>query len=252
MELRLCHLYAGLLNIYGDRGNILTLTQRARWRGIAVRYATYEPGQRLDPEAFDLFFIGGGQDREQQVVAADLQGEAGRRLREAVDSGAALLAVCGGYQLLGHYFRTGDGTVLPGIGLFDAYTVAGPRRQIGDVVVESRLDDVPRLLVGFENHSGRTFLQAGARPLGRVLVGHGNNGQDGTEGAVYRGAIGTYLHGSLLPKNPWLADRLLHTALARRYGSVTLPPLDDAVEEAARRAVIARIRQRGKVASGVL
>jgi CobQ-like glutamine amidotransferase family enzyme len=169
-----------------------------------------------------------------------------------VEAGAALLSVCGGYQLLGASYTTVDGDELPGAGLFDIRSVPGPRRHIGNVLVETYLDDRPRTLVGFENHSGRTYLGTGLQPLGRVVVGAGNNGEDATEGAVYKGAIGCYLHGSLLPKNPWLADRLLASALAHRLGEpVTLAPLDDRLEEDAHQTVAARIRSGGaRVKSG--
>ncbi|HEX8966560.1 MAG TPA: glutamine amidotransferase, partial [Chloroflexota bacterium] len=197
-------------------------------------------------------FFGGGQDREQAVVSADFLRQKGEAVRQAVDDGAALLSVCGGYQLLGRTYTTVDGQELPGAGLFDIRSLPGPRRHIGNVLVETDLDDQRRTLVGFENHSGRTYLAAGTRPLGHTLVGAGNNGQDGTEGAVFRGAIGCYLHGSLLPKNPWLADRLLAAALRHGTGEpVPLVPLDDRLEEQAHAAVAARIRgMGGRVKSG--
>jgi CobQ-like glutamine amidotransferase family enzyme len=171
---------------------------------------------------------------------------------EAVESGAALLSVCGGYQLLGASYTTVDGEELPGAGLFDVRSVPGPKRHIGNVLIETSLEGEPRTLVGFENHSGRTYLGPGVQPLGRTLVGAGNNGEDGTEGAVYRGAIGCYLHGSLLPKNPWLADRLLSDALRHNTGEpVTLEPLDDRLEDQAHHAVEGRIRGAGgRVKSG--
>ena len=175
-------------------------------------------GDRLDARRTDLIFFGGGQDREQTVVSADFVSEKGEAVCEAVERGAALLSVCGGYQLLGRSYTTVDGQELPGAGLFDVRSVPGPRRHIGNVLIETDLDGAPRTLVGFENHSGRTYLGRGVRPLGRAVVGAGNNGEDGTEGAVYKSAIGCYLHGSLLPKNPWLADRLLADALRHLTG----------------------------------
>jgi CobQ-like glutamine amidotransferase family enzyme len=205
----------------------------------------------LDPDGADLIFFGGGQDREQAVVSPDFVEGKGMAVRAAVEGGAALLAVCGGYQLLGQSYTTFDGQELQGAGLFPVRSVPGPRRHIGNVLVETRLDGKARTLVGFENHSGRTFLEAGVEPLGRVLVGAGNNGEDGTEGAVVGQAVGCYLHGSLLPKNPWLADWLLAAALRHRVGEpVVLEPLDDRLEDEAHIAVEQRVRSRGRVKSG--
>lgn len=246
MELRICHLYPDLMNLYGDRGNIIALTRRASWRGIAMRVDGVSVGDKADFARCDLVFIGGGQDREQGLIAEDFM-----RLRdslvEQVEQGMPLLAVCGGYQLLGRYYRMADGQELPGVGLFDLWTEAGSRRMIGNVAVETDLwEDNPRTVVGFENHSGRTFLGPGVRPLGRVLVGGGNNGDDGAEGAVYKSAVGTYLHGSLLPKNPRLGDWLLTRALERRYGAdaarAAMAPLDDTLEERAHLAALRRAR----------
>ncbi|MBI2755755.1 MAG: glutamine amidotransferase [Chloroflexi bacterium] len=240
------------MSVYGDRGNILALVRRAQWRGIEVDVTGVTVGDRLDPDEADLIFFGGGQDREQAVVSKDFVGEKGEATIEAVEDGAALLAICGGYQLLGRTYTTFDGQELPGAGLFDIRSVPGPRRHIGNALVETDLDGESRTLVGFENHSGCTYLGDGVRPLGKVLVGAGNNGEDRTEGAVYRGAYGCYLHGSLLPKNPWLADRLLAIALRRRTGaSVALPALDDRLEDDAHRAVEQRVRAAGgRVQSG--
>lgn len=250
--IRLVHLYPDLMSVYGDRGNVLTLVRRAQWRGLPIEVRELSIGDTLDPTQADLIFFGGGQDREQEAVSADfLQGK-GAAVREAVESGAALLSVCGGYQLLGDSYTTVDGQELPGAGLFSVRSVPGPKRHIGNVLIETQLDGQPRTLVGFENHSGRTYLGAGVQPLGRTVVGAGNNGEDGTEGAVYQGAIGCYLHGSLLPKNPWLADRLLATALEHRRGEVAaLTPLDDRLEDDAHRAVATRVRGvGGRVKSG--
>ena len=237
MKLRLAHLYPKLMNIYGDRGNILCLALRCRQRGIEFEVEGLELGDKLKPKAFDLIFIGGAQDREQRRVAEDLVATKGKPLRDAVERGSVLLAVCGGYQLMGHFYRTAEGEELPGVGLLDLWTAhPGPRarRFMGNVVVRWE----GGTLVGFENHGGRTYLGEGARPLGSVAVGFGNNGEDGGEGAVYRNVYGTYLHGSLLPKNPRFADRLIETALRRRYGEVTLGELDDRVEEAAHGAAV--------------
>jgi CobQ-like glutamine amidotransferase family enzyme len=251
-SLRLVHLYPDLMNVYGDRGNVLALVRRAEWRGFRVEVREVTVGDRLVPAAVDLIFFGGGQDREQTVVSEDFVAQKGEAVKASVEDGAALLSVCGGYQLLGTSYTTVDGLQLPGAGLFDVRSVPGPKRHIGNVLVETDLGGGPRTLVGFENHSGRTYLGAGVRPLGRTVVGAGNNGEDRTEGAVYKGAIGCYLHGSLLPKNPWLADHLLATALRHRTGEpVELAPLDDQLEEDAHQAVAARIRGAGgRVRSG--
>jgi CobQ-like glutamine amidotransferase family enzyme len=228
VDLRICHLYGDLMSIYGDRGNVLTLRRRAEWRGIDVSVDTVSAGDRLDPDRYDLYFFGGGQDAQQDIVAEDLQGPNGAALKAAVAGGAAVLSVCGGYQLLGHYYRPFEGPELKGVSVLDAHTVAGRRRFIGNVVASAE-----RPLVGFENHSGLTYLGPEAKPLATVVVGAGNNGEDRTEGAVQGKVIGTYLHGSLLPKNPWLADRVIGWALARRHGDVALAPLDDGFEERA-------------------
>jgi CobQ-like glutamine amidotransferase family enzyme len=250
--LRLIHLYPDLMSVYGDRGNVLTLVRRAEWRGIDVDVRELSIGDVLDPHQSDLIFFGGGQDREQAVVSPDFLAQKGEAVRLAVEEGAALLSVCGGYQLLGQSYTTVDGQELPGAGLFDVRSVPGPKRHIGNVLIETDLDNQPRTLVGFENHSGRTYLSQGVQPLGHPVVGAGNNGEDGTEGAVYRNAIGCYLHGSLLPKNPWLADWLLAAALRHRTGEpVSLTPLDDRLEEQAHQSVAARIRGAGgRVKSG--
>ncbi len=233
--LRLAHLYPKLMNIYGDRGNILCLRRRCEARDIELVAEDLEVGDPLEPAAYDLIFMGGGQDKEQRLVAGDLASHKGEALRRALEEGVTMLAVCGGYQLFGRYYRTAAGEELPGAGVFDAWTVhpgEGARRCIGDVVCEWE----GGTLVGFENHGGRTYLGAGVRPLARVRRGFGNNGRDGGEGARVGNAFGTYLHGSLLPKNPRFADYVLRTALSRRYGALALAPLDDVVEEAAHRA----------------
>jgi CobQ-like glutamine amidotransferase family enzyme len=235
MKLTIGWLYAASMNIYGDRGNVIALRRRAEWRGIPVEALPIEIGQPIPPDV-DLFFWGGGQDQEQDAVASDMAGAKGEALRAAIDDGAALLAVCGGYQLLGHEYRPHEAKPQPGIGVFDAVSVAGPERFIGNVVVESQWGE----LVGFENHSGLTTLGPGATPMGRVRIGRGNNGRDGTEGAIYRNAVGCYLHGSLLPKNPTLADWLIVRALERRHGRVELEPLPTPFEDAARRSAVAR------------
>jgi lipid II isoglutaminyl synthase (glutamine-hydrolysing) len=234
MELRLLSLYPEQMNIYADRGNILFLQRRCEWRGIGFAHAGAGPGEGFDPAAHDLLYIGGGQDRDQRMVAADMVASKREAIAAAVDDGAALLAVCGGYQLLGHSYQL-DKEKLPGLGIADLETVREPgERLIGNVAIEVDLGAGPRVLAGFENHGGRTYLRPGAEPLGRVLSGHGNNDRDGLEGVKRNRLIGTYLHGPLLPKNAWLADHLIADALERRYGKKPqLEPLDDAFEQAA-------------------
>jgi CobQ-like glutamine amidotransferase family enzyme len=231
MELRLLTLYPDQMNIYADRGNIVFLQRRCRWRGIEFSYAAAGPGERIDPSAHDLFYIGGGQDRDQRAVAADMVESKREELAEAVGDGATMLAVCGGYQLLGHSYQLGEER-LPGLGLADLETIREPGpRLIGNVAIETDLGGAARLLAGFENHGGRTYLGADAEPLGRVVKGFGNNGKDGLEGIHRDNLVGTYLHGPLLPKNAWLADHLTALALERRYGSPPqLEPLDDRLE----------------------
>ena len=238
MKLEIAFLYHDLMNIYGDRGNIITLSQRARWRGIEVNVTNLSVGDPVDPDKSDFYFFGGGQDKEQYSVADDLKGQKGQCLKEAVENEAVFLTVCGGYQLMGHYYRPDNGPELRGIGVLDAYTVAGKKRCIGNVIVQTEFGT----LVAFENHSGKTYLGPGARPLGRSEVGYGNNAEDGSEGAIQKNVYGCYLHGSLLPKNPHFADHLLKLSLQRRYGQVELAPLDDTVEMAAHRAALQRAR----------
>jgi len=237
MELRAVALYPEQMNIYADRGNILFLRRRCEWRGIDFSYAALGAGEPLDPAAYDLIYVGGGQDRDQRIVAEDMVASKRVGLAEAVEDGAVVLAVCGGYQLLGHSYELADERI-PGLGLADLETVRPPGpRLIGNIEIEVDLGDGPRELAGFENHGGRTYLGDGAEPLGRVVRGHGNNGRDGFEGVRRANMIGTYLHGPLLPKNAWLADRLIQLALARRHGGEPeLAPLDDALEAAAHEA----------------
>ncbi|HET8842194.1 MAG TPA: hypothetical protein VFN35_12040 [Ktedonobacteraceae bacterium] len=216
INLTLGHLYPDQLNLYGDRGNILTLLQRCQWRGIQLRVVELGIGDALDPDAYDMLFIGGGQDREQAPVAQDLYETKSIGLWSAIEDDMPVLAVCGGYQLLAHYYRPANGPDMKGLGVFDAWTIhrgAKAPRCIGDVAITWN----GQTLVGFENHGGQTYLGT-AKPLGKVLKGYGNNAQDGTEGAIYRNAYGTYLHGSLLPKNPHFADHMIELALKRSYG----------------------------------
>src|SRR5262249_37438759 len=238
-------LYPDLMNIYGDRGNILTLLKRAEWRGLDAKLLELQRGPAASMRDVDVFFFGGGQDREQALIYEDLREHKQDALREATNNGAQILAVCGGYQLLGHYYQTADGQRYDGIGLLDVTTKAGSKRFIGDVVVESSRDLSlkPATLVGFENHSGRTFLGPTTTALGKVVKGKGNNGSDHTEGAVQDGIIGTYLHGSLLPKNPQLADHIIGAALRRR-GDDALSKLDDSAELAAHDQILQRAQRR--------
>jgi lipid II isoglutaminyl synthase (glutamine-hydrolysing) len=229
MDLRIAHLYPDLMSIYGDRGNVLALSQRARWRGIDVDVRAYTAGMAFDGDWPDVMFFGGGQDQGQDVVGADLAGVNGEAIRKAIANGAAAFTVCGGYQLFGIEYVPENAPAIPGLGLMDVRTRAGKERFVGNLVVETP----DGMLVGFENHSGRTYLGPRAVPLGAVLVGHGNNGEDRTEGAVQGKMIGTYSHGSCLPKNPWLADKLIAWALERRHGAVKLQSLDDREERAA-------------------
>jgi lipid II isoglutaminyl synthase (glutamine-hydrolysing) len=234
-SLRICSLYPELMNIYADRGNIAVLRARCEWRGIGFEHGAASMRKAVDPDAWDVFYMGGGQDRDQAAVAVDMVETKRDALHAAAGRGAVVLAVCGGYQLLGHRYRGHQGDEIPGIGLVDLETVAGDRRMIGNILCTCDLDDGqgPRQLVGFENHAGRTLLGPGVAPLARVVAGHGNDGESGREGVRQGRIVGTYIHGPLLPKNPWLADWLIARALERRHGKVRLEPLDDAFERRA-------------------
>lgn len=232
MELKICHLYPDVLNLYGDRGNILCMTRRMRWRGLDVVTEGVSVGEKLDAGKYDLFFIGGGQDFEQEVLLQDLAGEKTRQIVSAIEDGKTFLAICGGYQMLGHYYKTWDGQMCQFTGALDLYTEGSKDRMIGNYMFS--WDEQPgQRIVGFENHSGKTYLGPGVRPFGTVMSGYGNNGEDGTEGARYQNVFATYSHGCLLPKNPALCDHILLTALTRKYGSAELEPLDDGLENAA-------------------
>ncbi len=251
MKLIIGYLYGDLMNIYGDTGNIITLQKRAEWRGIDVEVKLKTKNSKLKKGEIDVYFFGGGQDQAQVSVASDLvTSDKGQVVREDIEMGVPLLAICGGYQLLGEYYQPFDGPKLEGVGIFPAYTEASHERMIGNLVISSQFavqSEITNIrepitvnqLVGFENHSGKTFLQDGATPLGKVVKGFGNNGEDGTEGCIYKHAIGCYMHGSLLPKNPELADWLLKKALEVKYGKeIELKPLDDTLEENAHQSAI--------------
>lgn len=226
-ELRIGHLYPKLLNIYGDKGNVITLKKRAEWRGIEVNIDEINAGNNTI-EKHDIYFIGGGQDLQQIEVSKELQKHK-EFLTAERDRGAVFLGICGGYQLMGHYYQPHKGEKLMGISLLDAYTVAGNKRFIGNVTIQSNFcqdSDENEFLVGFENHSGLTYLQGDTKPIGTVIIGNGNNGQDKTEGARFKNVFGTYMHGSFLPKNPKFADYLLELAIGEK-----LAPLDNEVED---------------------
>ena len=247
LQIRVAHLYPAYLNIYADRGNIAVLERRAAARGHSLVVDPITLETATQEGAHDLYYVGGGQDREQAMIAPDLAARSDA-LRSAVRDGAALLAVCGGYQLLGRGYRGRDGSWMPGAGLFPHETVAGEQRMIGDVLLESTLPEAPSTTIaGFENHAGRTLLDEGAEPLGRVVAGYGNDGSSGYEGARVGRAIGTYLHGPLLPRNPWLADLLLSWALAHATGGEPAPlaPLADELEHEAHAVAASRARARG-------
>lgn len=240
MELKICHLYPDVLNLYGDRGNVLCMRKRLEWRGIEVTVTDAPIGTALRASDHDLFFIGGGQDFEQEVLLQDLGGGKAEEIKAAVEDGKTFLAICGGYQMLGAYYKTWDGVQCDFLGALDLYTVGCQERMIGNYLFTC--DELPDVRVaGFENHSGKTYLGSNVRPLGRVIAGHGNNGEDGTEGARYQNVFATYSHGCLLPKNPVLCDHILRTALTRKYGAAELAPLDDALENSAHDYMVRRL-----------
>lgn len=245
-DLNICHLYPDLLNTYGDRGNILALQRRAQWHGINAGITNVTIGDNFDASEFDLIFLGGGQDYEQEIIQTDVLEQKGAEIKNAVAGMKVFLCICGGYQLMGRYYKTWDGKEIEFLGALDLWTVGGKERMIGNIVFESDAindgEGNPLKIVGFENHSGRTYLGEGLHPLGRVLSGSGNNGTDGGEGAVFNNVYCSYSHGSLLPKNPLLTDHLLSLALKQKYtGFEGLGKLDDTFENEARTSVIGRI-----------
>lgn len=232
-SLKICHLYPDTLNLYGDRGNIVCMKKRMEWRGHSAEISEVSIGESFNPDDYDIFFIGGGQDFEQEVLLKDLAGEKGKAICKAVEDEKVFLTICGGYQLLGKYYKTWDGKQCDFLGAIDVYTVGKKKRMVGDFCF--RLDDIDggETVVGFENHSGKTYLGDSVRPLGTILSGNGNNGEDGTEGARYKNVFASYSHGPLLPKNPKLCDLILKTALERKYADVSLSALDDEFENRA-------------------
>ena len=241
MELHIVHIYPDLLNLYGDRGNVLCLMRRMEWRGMEARVTPIAAGGDQSLSGADLIFIGGGQDFEQEVLLEDLRRGLDRELTAAIDDGVPVLAICGGYQMLGQYYETHQGRRCDFIGALDLHTVGAKERMTGNYKFRLGDDLGGAEILGFENHSGRTYLGPGLRPLGTVISGFGNNGEDGTEGVHEKNVFGTYGHGPLLPKNPFLADLLLKTALERKYGTAELQPLDDRLEQAAHREMSLRI-----------
>ncbi|OXT06643.1 glutamine amidotransferase [Thermoanaerobacterium thermosaccharolyticum] len=243
MKLTIGHMYPDLLNLYGDRGNIITLKRRCEWRGIDTEIKSITIDTNTDFTDIDILFLGGGSDREQKIVSDDLTLKRAKNLKSAIEDGLTLLSICGGYQLLGKYYLSSDGNKLPGIGALDIYTIAGNKRMIDNIIIDASIDGKTFKMVGFENHSGKTFLQ-NVKPLGRVIYGNGNNGEDGMEGTVYKNTFGTYLHGPVLPKNPEFTDMLIKKALDRKYGKNQLEPLDDSFEHLTQNAIIKRFSKK--------
>ena len=246
MELNICHLYPDILNLYGDRGNIITMKRRLEGRGIKVNIDECSFGQPLNADKYDIFFIGGGQDFEQEVLLRDLSSGKAQDIRTAVEEEKTFLAICGGYQMLGEYYKTWDGVQLDFIGAIGVHTIGAKERMIGNYMFRTTPESGDTVVVGFENHSGKTYLSEQVAPLGMMLSGNGNNGEDKTEGARYKNVFGTYSHGSLLPKNPVLCDFILQTALNHRYdGAEPLAPLDDTLELNAHRYMQERLSHNG-------
>ena len=246
MELNICHLYPDILNLYGDRGNIITMKRRLESRGISVTVDECSIGQPLDVNKYDIFFIGGGQDFEQEVLLRDLASGKGKDICTAVEEEKVFLAICGGYQMLGQYYKTWDGVQLDFIGAINVHTIGAKERMIGNYMFKTTPESGDTVVVGFENHSGKTYLSEQVAPLGMMLSGNGNNGEDKTEGARYKNVVGTYSHGPLLSKNPEVADWLLARALERRTQRTGTPaadlaPLDDSDELAANVSMVKRL-----------
>ena len=242
MDLNICHLYPDLLNVYGDVGNILILKHRAELRGIKVNILNNSLNDAFDVDNYDIVLFGGGQDFEQSIVSNDLSGAKKDALEKYIEAGKVLIAICGGYQLLGKYYTAPNGEKINGLGILDIYTESGDTRFIGNTVIYN--EDFNEYYVGFENHSGRTEIN-GLKPLGKCVHGYGNNGSDGYEGCIYKNTYCTYFHGSLLAKNPELADRFISTALSLKYDKeITLEPLDDSFEIKAKEYMINRLNNK--------
>lgn len=241
MELKICHLYPDILNLYGDQGNITCMKKRLEWRGIDCSVTEVSIGDSADFTDFDLFFIGGGQDFEQGILLDDLAHGKAADIKAAVADGKTFLAICGGYQMLGSYYKTWDGQMCEFIGAIDYYTIGERERMIGNFLYETGPESGGCKVAGFENHSGKTYLGSGVNPLGKIIKGYGNNGEDGTEGVRYNNVFGTYSHGPVLPKNPVLADCILASALEYKYGKAELAPLDDTLENNAGNYMIERL-----------
>ncbi|MBN1624756.1 MAG: glutamine amidotransferase [Clostridia bacterium] len=241
-KMQICHLYPDLLNLYGDRGNIISMTKRLNWRGIQTEVFEISVGEHFDPEKYDIVFIGGGQDFEQEILLPDLLGEKTANLKYAVESNVTFLAICGGYQLLGNYYKTWNGHQLDFTGAIDIHTIGSTERMIGNFMFEAELNHRTIEIAGFENHSGMTFLGSKVQPLGKIRKGSGNNGKDGTAGARYKNVFCSYSHGPLLPKNPILCDFILQTALNEKFGNYELKTLDDEAENQALTAMLRRLR----------
>lgn len=244
-ELNICHLYPDLLNLYGDRGNIIALAKRLEWRGINVNTSYVTLGDMFIPENCDIVFLGGGQDYEQEIIQDDLLKSKGNEIKNAIENNKVFLCICGGYQLLGKYYKTWDGKEIEFLGAIDLWTIGGEKRMIGNLVFECDFlvsETCDGRVIGFENHSGRTYLGEKVKPLGKVIKGCGNNGEDNYEGAIYKNVYCSYSHGSLLPKNPSLSDHLISLALKQKYKDfVSLQPLNDEFEELAHNSMITRI-----------
>lgn len=256
IKLDICHLYPDLMNMYGDRGNILALSRRCQWRGIETQLHCVSIGDIFDPSTYDIVFFGGGQDQDQETIYQDLMTKKAAGIREAVEGNVVFLCICGGYQLMGQYYSMINGKQIEGIGAVDIRTEGNEKRLIGNIAFESEYlihdgpmpDEEEKIVIGFENHSGRTYLGEGVKPLGRVLHGHGNNGDDNTEGAVYRNVFCSYSHGSLLPKNYRMTDYLLKAAIERKYNGETAEEaidfrrIDNCIEDRARRSMLKKIK----------
>lgn len=244
-EINICHLYPDLLNLYGDRGNVIALQKRAEWRGISVKIFNITLGDAFVPEEYDIIFLGGGQDYEQEIIQDDVLHQKGTGIKSAIENDKVFLSICGGYQLLGKYYKTWSGKEIEFLGALDLWTIGGKKRMIGNTVYECNFlksENCDGKVVGFENHSGRTYLGSGVDPFGKVLSGNGNNGEDGFEGAIYKNVYCSYSHGSLLPKNPAFTDHIITLTLKQKYKDfVSLQRLDDEFEELARSSMIQKV-----------